>query len=315
MIIKKYTNSVHLEALELLLRRLPSKHPLYHKILTEIQTTRAGDYGENIVFRELERMQLPFKCFIFHKVMLRTEKIFEMDVLLLTPYGAVILEVKHIIGRLEFRVNPSQLIQTKDSGDINNYPCPVIQLAEYKYLLSRFFSNHNFSIPVIGAIVFATRKSFVKTTSNKATILYRNEIHSYLRNLQTHSPILTNSQMDFIKKLILKENSPYSYFPLTKHFFIDASDIIPGVACPNCGQIGMQKIKKKWYCPKCHLKDSKAHKDSLRTYFLLCNNYITNKDCREFLQLNSRYEAKRILINSELIKIGDKKSTKYRMKQ
>lgn len=315
MIIKKYSDSVHTEAMELLARRLPDKHPLYYKILTEIQTTRAGDFGERIVFRELERMQLPFKCFVFHKVMLRTEKVFEMDALLLTPYGAVILEVKHIMGKLEFKENPSQLIQTKDSGEVNNYSCPVIQLSEYKYLLSKFFSKHNFSIPVIGAIVFATRKSFVKTTSNKATILYRNEVHSFLRNLQDHSPILTNSQIDLLKNLILKENSPFSYFPLTKHFFIDASDLIRGVACPNCGQIGMEKVKKKWYCSKCHLKDSKAHKDSLRTYFLLCNNYITNKACREFLQLNSRYEAKRILINSNLVKIGDKKATKYTMKQ
>lgn len=314
LIIKKYSDSVHLEAMELLTRRLPAKHPLYHKIFTEIQTTRAGDYGEKIVFRELERMQLPYKHFVFHRVMLRTEKVFEMDVLLLTPYGAIILEIKNITGKLEFQENPSQLIQTRDSGEINNYPCPVIQLTEYKYLLSKFFSKHNFSIPVLGAIVFATRKSFVKTTSSKATILYINEIHSYLRNIQSHSPILSDPQIDLLKNLILKENSPFSYFPLTKHFFIAASDIIQGVACPNCGHIGMQKIKKKWYCLQCHLKDSKAHKDSLRTYFLLCNNYITNKACREFLQLNSRYEAKRILINSNLIKIGEKKSTKYTMK-
>lgn len=85
MIIKKYADSIHTEAMELLARRLPDKHPLYYKILTEIQTTRAGDFGERIVFRELERMQLPFKCFVFDRVMLRTEKVFEMDALLLTP--------------------------------------------------------------------------------------------------------------------------------------------------------------------------------------------------------------------------------------
>ncbi|SDN99750.1 Nuclease-related domain-containing protein [Psychrobacillus sp. OK028] len=314
MIIKPYSNSVHLEAMELLAKRLPLMHPFYNKLLIEIQTTRAGDYGEKIVFKELEKLQLPFKCFVFHKVMLRTEKTFEMDVLLITPYGAVILEIKNITGKLEFKENPSQLIQTRDSGEVNNYPCPVTQLTEYKYLLSKFLSAHNFSIPVNGAIVFATRKSFVETSSSKASILYTNEIHSYLRNLQDHTPVLTNSQIDLLKKLILKKNSPFSYFPLTKHFYIDASDVIRGVACPNCGQIGMQKIQKKWYCPQCYLKDSKAHIESLRTYFLLCNNYITNKTCREFLLLNSRYEAKRILINSSLIKIGDKKSTKYIMK-
>lgn len=317
LIIKSYSKSVHLEAMDLLVRRLPPQHPLYTKIIMEIKTTKAGDYGEELIFKELEKIQLPYKCYIFHRVMLRAERTFEIDMLLLTPYGVVVLEIKNIIGELEFNENPSQLIQTKRNGEINNYPSPVTQLNEYKFLLSKFFLKHSLSAPVIGAIVFASRNGFVKTSSNKATILYKNELHSYLRDLQGHSPtpILTNSQIDLLKKLIMKENSSFSYFPLTKHFFIDANEIIRGVACPNCGQIGMQKIKKKWYCPRCHLWDSKAHKDSLRTYFLLCNNYITNKACREFLQLNSRYEAKRILLNSDLIKIGDKKATKYIMRE
>ena len=314
MIIKNYSKSVHLEAMDLLVRRLPPEHPLYSKIMMEIHTTKAGDFGEEIIFNELKKLQLPYKYYIFHRVMLRTERTFEIDILLLTPYGVVILEIKNIIGELEFKENPSQLIQTRINGEINNYPSPVTQLNEYIFLLSKFFSEYNLSIPVMGAIVFASRKSFVKTTSDKATILYKNEIHAYLRNLQHHSPTITNSQIDSLKNLILKKNSPFSYFPLTKHFFIDANDIIRGVACPKCGQIGMKKIKKKWYCPGCHLLDSKAHKDSLLTYFLLCNNYITNKTCREFLLLNSRDEAKRILLNSDLIKIGDKKATKYVMK-
>lgn len=300
--------------MELLVRRLPPIHPLYRKILMEIQTTRAGDYGEKIVFKELEKLRLPFKCYIFHRVMLRTGKIFEVDALLLTPFGVVIFEVKNITGKLEFKDNPSQLIQTKDSGEINNYPCPVTQLSEYTYLLSKFFSDNNFTIPILGAIVFATRKSYVETSSSKATILYTNEVHSFLRNLQNHSPALTDSQMDLLKNLILKRDSPFTYFPLTKHFYIDSSDVLRGVGCPNCGQIGMQKVQKKWYCSNCHLRDSKAYIHSVRTYFLLCNTYITNKDCREFLQLNSRDEAKRILSNSNLVKIGKLKSTRYTMK-
>lgn len=282
--------------------------------MMEIQTTKAGDFGEELVFKELEKIQLPYTCYIFHRVMLRTERTFEIDILLLTPYGVVVLEIKNIMGELEFKENPSQLIQTKRNGEINNYSSPVTQLNEYKYLLSKFFLKHNLSTPIMGAIVFATRNSFVKTTSNKATILYKNELHSYLRNLQGHSPTLTNIQIDLLKKLIWKENASFSYFPLTKHFFIDVNEIIRGVACPNCGQVGMQKVKKKWYCPTCHLLDSQAHKEALRTYFLLCENYMTNKTCREFLQVNSRYEAKRILLNSDLIKIGDKKTTKYIMK-
>lgn len=311
MIIKKYAESEQLKAMKLLLHRLPTKHSLYPKLYTEIQTTIAGDYGEEVVYRELEKIQLPYKYYLFHKVMLRTEKMFEMDFLLLTPFGAVILEIKNIVGELEFKINPSQLVQSKGNGEINRYPCPANQLNEYIYLLSSFFASHNHSIPVHGAIIFASKNSYVKTSTNETTILYKNEIYSFLRNLQNQTSLISDTKLSNIKDLIRKQKSTFNYFPLTKFYFIEQKDLIKGVACERCGQVGMMKVKNLWHCTSCQYSDKDASSKTIEHYFLLCEDYITNKACRQFLLLENRFQVNRLFKRSGLKKIGNNKSTKY----
>lgn len=77
----------------------------------------------------------------------------------------------------------------------------------------------------------------------------------------------------------------------------------------------MHKRKRTWHCPACKTNDLNAYKDALTTYFLLYKDSITNKECREFLLLNNRHEANKILSKSNLIKQGNNKSTIYKMKK
>lgn len=315
MIAKAYAKSIHMEAMEKLLKRIPIEHPLYTKVWNEIGATKAGDFGEELVFRELEKMNLPFKYYIFHKMLLFAENAFELDILLITPFGAIILEVKNITGELEFTHNPSQLIQRKESGEIKRYPCPAMQLMEYKYQLSQFFTDNNIPIPIYGAVVFAARNSFVRASTDKATILYRNEVRPYLRKFHQKLPTLTDEDIEKVKDILLMKNTPFIKFPLINHYSIHQDDLIHGVECINCGFIGMQKRRHTWHCPSCKTNDPHAHKDALTTYFLLCKDFITNKESREFLLLNNRHEANKILSNSNLIKYGNNKSTIYKMKE
>lgn len=314
MIIKKFSKSVHIEGMELLLRRLHVDHPLYEKVRKDIHAASAGDFGEEIILKEIEQLRLPYDIHIYHKLLLRSESAFELDILLITPFGAIILEVKNIVGELAFQENPSQIIQRKENGEINKYPCPATQLNDYKYQLSQFFNDHNIPIPIDGAVIFASRKSFVSTSTNKAKILYKNEIRPYLRKIQIQKQLLTAEEMERIRRIILKKNDPFTYFPLTKYFSINPNELIKGVQCPKCKFIGMKKIKHTWECPKCKRKDQTAYRGAISTYLLLYKDSITNKECRDFLKLNNRHEANRILTNSDLIKVGNTRSAFYRMK-
>lgn len=312
LIIKPYSPTKSVERMSELVERLSPQHPQYTRISKEIGAIKAGDYGEEIVYKELEQMKLPYPSYIFHKVFLLAECAFELDYLIITPYGAVILEVKNIIGELEFTTNPSQLIQRKDDGKITKYPCPSNQLNEYKYQLTQFFLQHNISVPILGVVVFASRNSFVKQSTNEVKLIYRNEVRSYLRNLIEHHLALSKNEMEQIKDILIRKPSSSQSIPLIDHFSIPFKELKLGVKCESCGFIGMNKIIRTWFCPCCKKNNSNAHRKAISTYFSLCKGTITNKECREFLLISDRYVAKRILSNSGLVKYGKSSTTYYK---
>lgn len=309
--VKPYTPSKYGERLTELIERLSSEHPQYSRLSKELGSIKAGDYGEEVVYKELTQIKLPYNHYIFHKVYLCGDRAFELDFIIITPYGVVILEVKNIIGELEFSTNPSQLIQRKEDGQLKKYPCPANQLNDYKYQLSQLFLESNISVPIQGVVVFASRNSFVKQSTKSVKVIYKNELNSYFRNLPQSSTTLSKNKMEKIKAILLKPTLP-PLLPLIEHFNIPLNDLKLGVKCESCGFIGMDKIIRTWYCPRCKYTSAHAHEKAITTYFSLCKETITNKECREFLLLNNRYEAKRILASPLLQKYGNSSSTFYK---
>ncbi|TQR21214.1 nuclease-related domain-containing protein [Psychrobacillus vulpis] len=311
MIVKAFSQSLYSEALTALSKRLPRLHPKYASIKEEQYRIAAGDAGEEAVMKKLESLTLPCKHYVFHNISLYGDSLFQMDLLIITPYFAMILEVKNIKGTIELLTNPSQLKRTLETGEVHTFDSPEPQLEESMYQLTRIFKEHNIDLPIRGAIVFAFAKNYIKTITNQTTILLRNEVPSYVRKINRENPILSDADLEKLKEYLLKKDVPFKPFPLSSYFSIPASEIKSGVECSNCSFIGMLKLPRTWYCPKCRKFEHKAHEQTIREYFLLYKGFITNKDCRQFFQLNNLHEATRILNGSNLMKTGNGKNTKY----
>lgn len=236
-----------------------------------------------------------------------------MDILLISPYFALILEVKNITGEIEILTNPSILIRTKPNGEKNPFTSPVPQLEEYIYQLSQLFNRRQITLPIYGAITFAFASSYVKFAPVGTTFLLTNEIRKFIRTLDTTNHILTNEELDKLKDWILMKNREYNSFPLSRHYSIDPLDIITGVECPFCAFIGIKKVRRNWFCPKCRNYSKIAHQQTLRDYFLLYKETINNKECRRFFHLQDKHEATRILKNSNLFVTGKSRKTEYTM--
>lgn len=294
-------------------KRLKKNHPKYNFLQEEMNRNQAGDIGEHAVMNFLQKVKLPYNFFAFHNVSLYGESLFQMDILLITEYYAVILEVKNIKGEIEFKSHPFQLSRTLSTGERHSFDSPEIQLQEYLYQLNGIFKAAGFSIPIYGAIVFPFTSSYIKTPPSETTILFRNEIRSYLRTLKTQNPPLSIEALNSLKNFILNKNIDYKPFPLTQHFAINPDDIINGVECTTCNYVGMKKVPRHWICPRCKNISNNAHTQSIKDYFLVYKDSISNKECRQFLNLNNMYEANRILNNSNLLKTGKYKDAKYKM--
>lgn len=314
MIVKPYTQTLYMDALISLTKRLKKNHPKYNSLQDELNRNIAGDIGEEAVMNFLKKVHLPYKFFAFHNVSLYGESLFQMDILLISQYYAVILEVKNIKGEIEFKSHPFQLSRTLTTGERNSFDSPEIQLQEYIYQLNKVFKSVGFSIPIYGAIVFPFTSSYIKIPPSETTLLFRNEIRSYLRNIKTENPPLSIEGLNNLKNLILNKTTNYKPLPLTRHFAIHPNDIINGVECPACNFIGMKKIPRHWICPRCKSISDNAHTRTIKDYFLVYKDTISNKECRHFLNLNNAHEAYRILNNANLIKTGKYKDAKYTMK-
>ncbi|MFF2753429.1 nuclease-related domain-containing protein [Psychrobacillus sp. NPDC058041] len=309
MIAKKYSASLYVKALHSLHKRMSRNHPKYSMIKDEYYQKLAGDIGEEVVMKMMEQLKLPYKFYVFHNLSLYAESLFQVDILLVTQYYALVLEVKNIKGEITF--TDQQMQRKLDTNETHSFESPVLQLEEYVYQLNLLFKAIGFNLPIYSAIVFAFPTSYIKVPPANKTILFRRGIKPYIRNIKADSPYINEIQLDSLKNYLLNANTDFQPFPLTEYYGIDPDAILKGVECNQCGLIGMKKLPHNWFCPRCKIYHRKAHEQTLDEYFLIYKSTMSNIECQHFLKLNNKHEATRILKNSMLIKTGQSRNTKY----
>ncbi|MFJ8261853.1 nuclease-related domain-containing protein [Rummeliibacillus sp. NPDC094406] len=311
MIVKAYSSTYYLEALKGLIQRLSLSNPKRQELENEYMRIKAGDIGEKVVMDTLEQLQLPYDFYVFHNLSLLLESKIQIDVLILTASYIIIFEVKNIKGSIELRQNPSQLVRTLPNGEVHAFNSPEPQLQEYVHQLKRFFLNQNMNISIYGAIIFPFTTSFIKQTSNKTTILLKNEIKPFLRSMPTSTKCLSNNEIEHWKSYFMRKHKEFNPYPLMNRYKISRETILNGVICSQCGKIGMQRIAFVWFCSNCFNKSTNAHEYAIYDYLKILNNTITNKECREFLRIKDIYQSSRMLKNMNLKKSGTYKNAKY----
>jgi len=116
--------------------------------------------------------------------------------------------------------------------------------------------------------------------------------------------------MSKLANLLKQNHSELDSTPLKTHN-IQPHEILKGIMCPHCQNLSVSKVRRKWVCTICRTSSSKLHHQAIKDYFLIFNQPISNKECREWLCIQSSDVAKRILTNMDLKTIGKGKSTKY----
>lgn len=311
LIGKGYSDTHYLEALNGLIQRLSLSNPKRQELLNEYNRIKAGNFGEKVVMDSLEQLQLPYQFSVFHDLSLLIESHIQIDILILTKYYAFIFEVKNIKGAIELKENPSQLVRTLSDGEVHVFKSPEPQIEEYIYQLQRFFLNKKIYIPVYGAIIFPFTSSFIKQSSNKTTVLLKNEIKPFLRKIETKSNSITDNELEFLTRSILENHKEFIPYPLMERYNIPREDISNGVLCNKCNTLGMKRTSHYWVCPSCYSKSPTAHEKAIYDYLTIINNKISNVECRKFLKIQSEDQSYRMLKNMNLTKVGKTSGVRY----
>lgn len=308
MIAKPFEPSPFKVGIQALIRRLPQVHPYLERLQRELKNQDAGDQGEQYIFDLLQRIKLPSDARILHNITLNSFTEIQMDIVLITNHYALILEVKNIKGEIHFTKNPRQLIRIQENGQKDIFTSPEIQLEQAIDGFSDLINAYARNIPIYAVIVFAYNNAKIMTPPEKFPVIMSSELPNFIKKMPKNN---RPSEATDIAEILLKHHTNKTPYPLCTYYQIEPIQLITGVHCPACAMPNMTRIKRTWRCPKCNSISTTAHYQALKEYGMLISPLISNKECREFLNLRNASEAKRILKNASNHKTGIGRATKY----
>ncbi|NMH72335.1 NERD domain-containing protein [Bacillus sp. RO2] len=318
-----YRRSIMQCKLDALHRRLPPQHVKYPQIESELGKRRSGDFGENSIDYYLSQLSGIQDCIVVKGArLLLNNHHFQMDTLLLFPSFFILLETKHLTGTLLFDPDYQQLIQTKKE-DINHEISrqdPILQVKMQYNQFKRWLTNHGIEgFPGYCFVVVTNQNAIVKALSNPTLVqefVVRSpalpfKINDILANQQsTRSTIYSPHK---ISVLITNNHAPKNV-NILKDYNIDPTDILTGVACPDCNKLAMEKHPRKWSCPYCKHQSKKAHIQTLIDYSLLSGPSISIGKVCEILHINNVRSARKMIKELSLKRIGTTYNSRYSLK-
>ncbi|VEF49841.1 NERD domain-containing protein [Bacillus freudenreichii] len=170
--------------------------------------------------------------------------------------------------------------------------------------------EHGINIPVYRVVVLAYPRQIVDRPPANTPILFPSHVPQFMRDLPRQKPILDYRTFNWLSEKLVASHHNYIPRPVCDIYNIPRRDIRTGVICPGCGAIGMMKIARSWRCRSCGCLDHKAHERSVRDWFLIMGREMTNRDCREFLRVDSA-TAYRVLKSMGLKSIGSCRYRRY----
>ncbi|MEN1968830.1 nuclease-related domain-containing protein [Lentibacillus sp. N15] len=306
MLLRKRSKPIPLLKLEVLIPRMP----LYFKQLPIMQADLAsrvtGYIGERKVDYQLR--SLTRKYTILHDVYLELPygNSVQIDSLILTPNAIFIIESKNYKGTITFDTVLKQLI--RDDGEKETgFKYPITQAENHRIHLENWLHDHHFSnIPIYYFIAIAEPSTIVKVEGDKQAIAKAVVHAEYLpqRILEMDSACSRHNRgglpVQKIANAILRECGEFDV-DIMGQYGVTPEIVLPGVRCPECGHLGMERTHSNWYCPKCKTCSPHAHRQALATYLLLIRPWITNSECMRFLKIQSRNVATRLMKDTGLI--------------
>ncbi|MBM7620530.1 hypothetical protein JOC95_002383 [Bacillus tianshenii] len=300
--------------MEALLRRIREFHPKRSIITEDLAKRTAGHKGEVSLSFHLSSLDHKKIC-ILHNVRLKVNDfVFQIDFMLVSTNYILILEVKNIAGTIYFESNFDQFIRTingKEEGFYN----PLIQVRRQENLLKEWLNVNKLpSIPIESFIVFTNPQTIIKADNkfrDSKKIIHSYNLTNRIDFLQKihRNQLLTEKELAKLTRLIKKKNEPEEVNILAR-YGIKKEEILKGVQCPKCSYLPLKR-KGKWSCESCRCLFQDAHINAIHDYLHLLQPTISYHQFKDFLQIESRSVASKLLSSLGLPYTGSTKNRVY----
>ncbi|GAB3804287.1 hypothetical protein GCM10028868_31810 [Virgibacillus kimchii] len=221
----------------------------------------------------------------------------QMDTLIVTPHAIFLIESKNFEGVIIFDTILKQLIRD-DGQKEKGYRYPITQVELQKLKLQLWLQQHHLAhIPIYPLVAISDPATVIKVIGDHEaiakTVFHAEYIPKQILDMEAR---LEGEKINHhkIASMILRDCVEYDKDIMAEHQ-VKAGDLLPGVHCAECKLLGLKRVHGGWLCGKCQHKSHNAHKQALEDYFLLIKPSISNQECMNWLKLNSRHAAKRIM--------------------
>ncbi|MBB4825141.1 hypothetical protein HNO89_002370 [Sporosarcina luteola] len=311
MIYKTRVESASLLVLRRLITRLPETHEKYGYVSEEFRRRVAGFSGEAYFDKHINEFRPSYPYAILHDICLKQNGIyFQMDSLLISPAGITIFEVKNLAGKIIIKSDPTQFIQ-ENSNERKILPSPISELERKEIFLKQWLGQKGFDLTISGIVVLAYTNEIVMQDLPAKQVINTQDVPILLYNQGLEREMIFFPQIQEIAKLMIAEHQEYVPEPLLQVMDIPLNDILPGVICPECFHVGMERLLRRWLCNKCGCQSTNAHIQLIEDWLGLVEKKLTNQQFRYFACIKDIHVAKRLLKNSGLSMYGKSRGAYY----
>lgn len=306
------------ESLERLLQRLPEHHPHRQFLQVELHRSTAGKRGEERLARKMIEFNPEENHRFLRNISLSLgEWKVQMDGILLTERGAIIIESKNISGQLYFDNQTGEFARTDEAGIRTVMEDPTSQLNKNIRFLTKFFKLHKIQLPIKGIVVFTSKQCEFMSKPQNSAVCKTYQLIDYLFNILHSFPEMdTRPNLSKIDKLLQKNQTPYKRIPLCQLYYIEPTELKTGVFCIACKSHCMvRKYRCGWICEMCQTVDALAFETTVQEYFSLIDTQLNNRQLRQFSNLTSPYSASRLLATFDFETTGALRNRTYQLKK
>ncbi|HWL23859.1 MAG TPA: nuclease-related domain-containing protein [Ureibacillus sp.] len=304
-------------ALEALIRRISSNANDFEveKYKNLYRRFKVGFDGESQSDKEWIELRIPFEYSLIHNYETQSEygNNYQIDTIFLSKHFIWLLEIKNISGILEYDEEKSQFVRKNFDNTIEGYSNPFEQIEKYTRLIQRRLKNWEINIPIEKAIIVVKDSTIIGNMPKTIPTFHLSGLQSKLDKLSKRYPQASISDKQYKE---LQKNLLETYQRIVWRPGIDLSKINKGVLCISCNYKTVMRFKHgSFICPVCKTKSQNALIQTILDYKYLQSDWITNRELREFLQIDSIYSVARLCNKLNFAYEGTYKNRKYKIKE
>src|SRR5699024_10644128 len=224
------------------------RKPLSRDELMQYERLRRGYLGEKVLENFVAATDSGKMIALFDFLFERDETELQIDCMLLTSGGIILLEAKHYSG--DYYLENRDLFHFQTKQEIRN---PLLQSERATYLFKQLLGELQVSVDVRSYVVFTNETFLLYGATPSSPIIFRPQIPRFLQKVDANAGRLTDQTHRLARLLTERRKEQSRYARKPKY---ELSEMKVGVFCEMCRRELERENRESFFCKTCDVSYS-----------------------------------------------------------